>query len=179
MIGSFLIWMNDCKKPVFTVSTCNDVRQLPPELISRFDEIFFVNLPQFEERRDILSIHLSKMGCDPESLEIHRLAQQSENLSGREIEQALKEALYRAFHLKKALSAEIISGVLHRKTSLLKTMAEQLKYLMEWVGWDPEKKDGIRARYANRNWDTDPGDVKAAIDNLCNEIEQGDPDEPI
>jgi len=149
VIGSFLVWMQECTRPVFTIATANAIQYLPPELISRFDETFFVNLPQLIERQDIFKIHLGKLNRDPVKFDLNELSKQSENLSGREIEQVLKEAMYDAFHNGIDLNTNGILKVLSKKTNLLTCMAEQLQFLLQWVGFDKDKNDGIRARFAS------------------------------
>lgn len=171
VIGSFLIWLQECTKPVFTVATSNNIQYLPPELIQRFDETFFVNLPQFNERKDIFNIHLKKLNRNPDKFLPEQLAQHSEHFCGREIEQALKEAMYDAFNSGQELSTEIILAVLSKKTNLLTTMAEQLNYLLKWVGWDEEKQDGIRARFANPVEGETLVDVQSQIDKMLKDIE--------
>jgi hypothetical protein len=178
VIGSFLIWLQECTKPVFTVATSNNIQYLPPELIQRFDETFFVNLPQFNERKDIFSIHLKKLNRNPDKFLPEQLAQHSEHFCGREIEQALKEAMYDAFNSGQELSTEIILAVLSKKTNLLTTMAEQLNYLLKWVGWDDEKQDGIRARFANPVEGETLVDVQSQIDKMLKDIEGLNPNEP-
>lgn len=174
VIGSFLVWMQECEKPVFTVATSNNIQYLPPELISRFDESFFVNMPLFSERVEIFKIHLKKMGRKPEAFDIEALATGSKDLSGREIEQVLKEAMYDAFHSgSKDITTDIIKNALDRKTSIIRTMAEQLKYLIDWVGWDEDKQDGIRARYANPTGKNEVDRVNAEIENMLKDIEGG------
>ena len=169
-IGQFLIWMQECTAPVFTVATSNNIAYLPPELIGRFDECFFVNMPQVAERKDIFSIHFKKFGRDPSKFDLEKIAEKSQDLSGREIEQALKEALYDAFYKKIDLTTEVILEVLSKKTSLLTTMAEQLNYLIRWVGWDSQKKDGIRARFASPMDEMDRSRVMSEIDTLLKEV---------
>src|SRR5690606_25987708 len=68
IVGRFLTWLQEHEAPVFVVATANNVSHLPPELLrrGRFDEIFFVDLPNFHERQDILRIHLQKRGWNPE-----------------------------------------------------------------------------------------------------------------
>lgn len=171
VIGSFLIWMQDCTKPVFIIATANNIQYLPPELINRFDETFFVNLPQHGERKEIFNIHLKKLNRKPEDFDVTNLALMSKDLSGREIEQALREAMYNAFHTKQKLTTEIIIEVLGKKTNLITTMAEQLKYLLKWVGWDEEKKDGTRARFASIIDSFDMGKVCSEIDDILKEVE--------
>lgn len=171
VIGSFLIWMQECDKPIFTIATANNIQYLPPELINRFDETFFVNLPQFEERKDIFKIHINKLNRNPEKIDLSALSEKSKDLSGREIEQTLRESMYEAFHTNSDLNTQIILDVLNKKTNLLTTMAEQLKYLLEWVGWNEEKRDGIRARYASVPPSLDMSKVKSELDSIFKDIE--------
>jgi AAA+ superfamily predicted ATPase len=176
VIGTFLTWMQDCNKSVFTVATSNNIRYLPPEMIQRFDETFFVNLPQQQERIDILKIHLELLKRDPRKFNLEQLSEHSKDLSGREIEQVLREAMYDAYSQGKDLSTEIILNVLIHKTNLLTTMAEQLKYLLDWVGWDPEKKDGVRARFSHPNDEDNVSRIRDEIADLIKEVEKGNPD---
>jgi AAA+ superfamily predicted ATPase len=169
VIGSFLIWLQDCKKPVFTVATANAIQYLPPELISRFDETFFVNMPATYERQDIFKIHLKKLNRKVEEFDLKKLAEASQDLSGREIEQTLRESMYDAFYKGKEMNTDTILTVLSKKTSLLTTMAEQLKYLLEWVGWDEDKKDGIRARFASSF--EDRARVQDEIEKMLKDVE--------
>jgi len=171
VIMKFLIWMQECTKYVFIIATANNIQYLPPELINRFDETFFVNLPQYEERKDIFSIHINRLNRDISKFDFDILSKNSKDLSGREIEQTLREAMYDAYYNKKELTTEIILEVLNKKTNLLTTMAEQLKYLLEWVGWDDEKKDGIRARYASVPPSLNMEQVHSEINNILKNIE--------
>jgi AAA+ superfamily predicted ATPase len=175
VIGSFLVWLQECTKPVFVIATANAIQYLPPELISRFDETFFVNLPMDTERQDIFSIHITKLGRDPKIFDLPKLAEKSKDLSGREIEQALREAMYDAFISKKELSTDIILNVLTKKTNLLTTMAEQLKFLLKWVGFNEEKNDGIRARFASTPSMLDQTRVQKEIDSMLKEVENKKP----
>jgi SpoVK/Ycf46/Vps4 family AAA+-type ATPase len=178
IIGTFLTWLQDCSKPVFTVATSNNIAYLPPELIQRFDEKFFVNLPQMAEREDIFKIHLKKLSRDPKTFDIRKLAEASQDLSGREIEQVLKEGMYDAFSKRSKdknsdLTTGIILQVLSKKTNLLLTMNEQLKYLLKWVGYDKDKKDGIRARFAHPIEEDDIARIRDQIESLIKEVEKG------
>ena len=176
VIRSFLIWMQDSTAPVFVVATANNIQYLPPELINRFDETFFVNIPQSFERKDIFEIHIKRLNRNPSKIDCGKLAELSQDLSGREIEQVLRESMYDAFYSKKELSTEIITEVLGKKTNLITTMAEQLKALLKWVGWDDIKKDGIRARFASPSESLDLGRVHSEIDKLLGDIEGQDPE---
>lgn len=173
VIRSFLVWLQDCTKPVFTIATANNISALPPELISRFDETFFVNLPQKEERKEIFRIHIAKLKRDPAKFDLEALADRSTRLSGREIEQALRESMYDCFHAKVDLNTATILDVLAKKTTITTTMAEQLQKLMDWVGFDKEKGDGLRARYASTPDLLDIDRVKGEIDGILKDIEKG------
>jgi len=176
VVGNFLQWFQDCQYPIFTVGTSNGIQYLPPELISRFDEVFFVNLPQQMERRDIFSIHLKKIGRDPNKFGLTQLAENSENFTGREIAQIIKEALYDSFNENKKdkeITTEHILAVIKKKTSIIVTMTEQMSALYKWVAWDEQKKDGVRARYSSVPSDLDVSKIQAEIDSIIGDIEKG------
>lgn len=170
VLGVFLSWMQDCEKPVFIAGTCNDISYLPPELISRFDEVFFVNLPQERERYDIFSIQLKKVGRDPDKFEINKLAEASKDFTGREIEQVIKESLYDAFHENIEVTTKHILEVVSKKTNITSTFSERLRALYKWVGWNDQKKDGIRARFASVPDEMDVARIQTEIDKLIGEI---------
>src|SRR5207302_10170443 len=71
VFGSILTWMQEKKSPVFVVATANDISTLPPELLrkGRFDEIFFLDLPTLEERREIFAVHLRKRNRLPQDFD--------------------------------------------------------------------------------------------------------------
>jgi len=96
ILGTLLTWMNDRKSSVFMVATSNDVSDLPPELLrkGRFDELFFVDLPELPVRKAIFDIHLSKRQLDVEPLDLDKLAELTEGFSGAEIEQLVVSAIY-------------------------------------------------------------------------------------
>ena len=99
VFGTFLTWLSEKTAPVFVVATANDISQLPPELLrkGRLDEIFFVDLPDKEERAEIFGIHLNKRGRDASAFDLEALAEASRDFSGAEIEEAINSALYDAF----------------------------------------------------------------------------------
>jgi SpoVK/Ycf46/Vps4 family AAA+-type ATPase len=98
IIGSLLTWMAERNSRVFIVATSNDISRLPPELVrkGRLDEIFFVDLPDADVRREILRIHLQRRGLDAARFDLDRLAEASDGFSGAGIEQAVVSALYSA-----------------------------------------------------------------------------------
>jgi SpoVK/Ycf46/Vps4 family AAA+-type ATPase len=161
VIGSFLTWYEDCTAPVFIVATCNSIQYLPPELIGRFDDKFFVPLPSINDRAVIYDIHLRRYGRDPLALgiNIQQLATKSPCFTGREIMQVVKAGLIEMWHEIRTTGKEIqlnqdhLLKVLGSKVPMQKTMEEELNYLVQWVGWDKEKNDGIRANYASERED--------------------------
>ena len=98
VLGTFLTWMAEHQGNVFIVATANEIEALPPELVrkGRFDEIFFVDLPDPETREEILSIHLQQRQLDADTFAIDSLVQQCDGFSGAEIEQAVVSAMYTA-----------------------------------------------------------------------------------
>jgi SpoVK/Ycf46/Vps4 family AAA+-type ATPase len=135
VFGTFLTWLSEKTAPVFVVATANDISQLPPELMrkGRLDEIFFVDLPSDEERREIFRIHLAKRNREPEQFDLETLTARSENFSGAEIEQAIISALYDAFYAKHELTTEDIIRALLQTVPLAKTMDEQISRLRSWA----------------------------------------------
>jgi SpoVK/Ycf46/Vps4 family AAA+-type ATPase len=96
ILGSFLTWMQDRRGDVFVVATANDVQKLPPEFLrkGRFDEIFFVDLPDMETRGEVFRIHLGSRGQDPAGFDLAALARATDGFSGSEIEGVVVSALY-------------------------------------------------------------------------------------
>jgi SpoVK/Ycf46/Vps4 family AAA+-type ATPase len=140
VFGSFISWMQEKKAPVFVVATANDVSQLPPEMLrkGRFDELFFVDLPNQQEREAIWEIQIGKHGRDPKDFDIVQLARATEGLTGSEIENAFVEALYLAFDSggdagEKEPTDLDIAGVLNEFVPLSKLMAEQIAGLRNWA----------------------------------------------
>ena len=135
VFGTLTTWLQEKTKPVFVVATANDISALPPELLrkGRFDEIFFVDLPQEAERRAIFAIHLAKRGRQPANFDLGQLAQESGGFSGAEIEQALISALYEAFEHDREVTTADICQALHETVPLSVTMREEIDELREWA----------------------------------------------
>jgi hypothetical protein len=110
MLGSFLTWMQERTANVFITATANDLSSLPPELLrkGRFDEIFFVDLPDAAERQAIMTIHLQIRKQNPSSFDLGALAAATDGFSGAEMEQAVIASLYRALHGKTALTTALL-----------------------------------------------------------------------
>ena len=96
LFGSFLTWLQERTAPVFVVATANQLDALPPELLrkGRFDEVFFLDLPDPAARREIFAIHLRLRRQEPGSFDLGLLAAATEGFSGAEIEQLVVSALY-------------------------------------------------------------------------------------
>jgi AAA+ superfamily predicted ATPase len=135
IFGTFLSWMQDKKEGVFVVATCNDIERLPPELLrkGRFDEIFFVDLPSPEARREILSVHLRRRGRDPGAFDLSELAGRMEGFSGAEIEQSVLSALYSAFARGADLDGAGIAEEIARTVPLSATAREKIDALRAWA----------------------------------------------
>lgn len=135
VFGTFLTWLSEKQDPVFVVSTANDVSMLPPELLrkGRFDEIFFVDLPAFKERKEIFQVHLAKRKMDPAQFDLDVLANASVGYSGAEIEEAIISALFDAFYGKEEMSTEKLLGGVRQTVPLSKTMSEDVDSLRKWA----------------------------------------------
>lgn len=136
VFGTFLTWMQDKKAATFVVATSNDVTSLPPELLrkGRFDEIFFIDLPSVEERKQIFKIHLTKRKRNPENFDLDRLAEATPGFSGAEIEACVVDALYNAFDDdSKELTTDAIVAAAHHTVPLSMTMRERIEELREWA----------------------------------------------
>jgi SpoVK/Ycf46/Vps4 family AAA+-type ATPase len=135
IFGTFLSWLQDRKGDVFIVATANDVNALPPEFMrkGRFDEIFFVDLPDEETRRSIFSIHLQKRGKDPALFDLGELSASADGFSGSEIEQVIVSGLYSAFSEKKELTTGILQNEISATRPLSETMSEKILRLREWA----------------------------------------------
>ncbi len=134
ILGRILSWMQDRKAPVFVVATCNDISQLPPELMrkGRFDEIFFIDLPTAADRKAIFGVHI-KRKRDPSKFDLDALAAASEGFSGAEIEQAVVSGLYAAFSEGKELDTRHILHELQATRPLSVTRHEAISALREWA----------------------------------------------
>ncbi|MCL2142734.1 MAG: AAA family ATPase [Methanomassiliicoccaceae archaeon] len=136
VLGTFLTWMQEKKKPVFVVATANNIAQLPPELLrkGRVDEIFFVDLPDQMDRKEIIEIHLKKRKRKAFSnKDMEKLANISKGYTGAELEEAIKEAMYRAFDKGHDIGPSDVEGAIRDTTPLSKTMSEVIKQTREWA----------------------------------------------
>lgn len=135
VFATFLTWMQEKTAPVFLIATANDVSQLPPEMLrkGRFDEIFFVDLPDVNERTEIWTIHLDKRGRDAKKYDCKALAEASVGFSGAEIEQAVIGGLYKAFDAGRDLNQDDLLGQAHTLVPLSVMMKEDIDHLRAWA----------------------------------------------
>lgn len=135
LLATLLTWMQDRGSGVFLAATSNNITVLPPEMLrkGRFDEIFFVDLPDVQARADLFALHLKKRGRDAGAFDLARLATASDGFSGAEIEQAIVSGLYTAFSQKQQLSTEILLGEIKATQPLSVTRAEEVASIREWA----------------------------------------------
>ncbi len=135
ILGSFLSWMQDRRGEVFIVATANDIERLPPEFLrkGRFDEIFFVDLPDAATRSEIFRIHLKGRGQDPDAFDLEALARASDGFSGSEIEEVVVSGLYTAFSDDSTLSTRDLQMELASTVPLSVTMGERVDALRQWA----------------------------------------------
>ena len=136
VIGTFLTWMQEKTKPVFIVCTANNQEQIPTEFMraGRFDEIFFVDLPSEEERKEIFNILLTKKKRDPKKYNINMLAYRSKYYTGAEIEKAINMAMFSAFKdSAREFSTEDICESLTQFKTLYDMRQDKIKLMRDWA----------------------------------------------
>ena len=135
VLGFLLTWMAERKSKVFLVATANQVHELPPELLrkGRFDEIFFVDLPDADTRAEVLRLHLTRRGLDPAAFDLPALAAAAEGFSGAEIEQAIVAGLYAAHAAGAPLGDFLLRAELRQTRPLSVLMREQVDALRAWA----------------------------------------------
>jgi AAA+ superfamily predicted ATPase len=134
IFSSFLTWMQEKPPNVFVAATANRIEILPPEMIrkGRFDQLFFVDLPEAPARIDILSIHIRKQGGDPAEFDMDHLAKVMAGWTAAEIEQMVKAAKIDAFTAGREMNYDDLIHNIYRIVPLSKTMSEQLNALRIW-----------------------------------------------
>ncbi len=167
VFSTILTWMQEKEKPVFVVATANDISKLPPELLrkGRFDEIFFVDLPGKRSRREIWEIHLKKRlgkhrykkAINKGDMNVDRLVDLSKGFSGAEIEEAVNEALYMAYHEEKEYPLmKHLEEAIRNTYPLSKTMGEIIIKLRKWA------KDRTRLASSDKPEEIDSEEAKKA-----------------
>lgn len=165
IFGTFLTWMQEKTKAVFVVATANNISALPPELMrkGRFDEIFFVDLPTQNERREILKLHLGRRLQHPEVVgsfaiddtTLNKMAQATEGFVGAELEQVVISGLFEAFYEDRSVQLTDFERAVSLTVPLSVTQAEQIHQLREWAN--------VRAVAATQNEDRSAYAVPAQV----------------
>lgn len=136
MFGTLLTWMQERRSATFLVATANDISALPPELLrkGRFDEVFFVDLPNAAVRQTILSIHLSRRKRDPKRFQLDQLVAATAGFSGAEIEAGIESALRRAFaNERRELTEQDLIETFAASPPISVVMAEKVAELRAWA----------------------------------------------
>lgn len=135
VLGSFLTWMQEKRAPVFVAATANAIEMLPPEVLrkGRFDEIFYVGLPEAKAREEIYRIHLARQRIDSGALDITLLAGSTRGFSGAEIEQTVATALFESLTEKRPVIQQDLMAAISRTVPMSVTMAEQIKKIEAWA----------------------------------------------
>jgi SpoVK/Ycf46/Vps4 family AAA+-type ATPase len=141
VFGSLITWMQEKTSPVFIVATANNVQILPAELLrkGRFDEIFFLNLPNEAERQEIFKVHLQRLRPSRlREFNLSTLAKQTNNFSGAEIEQVIIDAMHQAFSTRinghrRDFNTEDILQAISQTVPLAAIARDQIEALKQWA----------------------------------------------
>ena len=135
LLATLLTWMQDRESGVFLAATSNNITVLPPEMMrkGRFDEIFFVDLPNAEVRAALFALHLKKRGREVATFDLPKLAAGSEGFSGAEVEQVIVAGLYTAFAQKQQLTTEVLLFEIHATQPLSVTRSEEVQSIRNWA----------------------------------------------
>jgi ATP-dependent 26S proteasome regulatory subunit len=135
LLATLLTWMQDRESGVFLAATSNNITVLPPEMMrkGRFDEIFFVDLPNAEVRAALFALHLKKRDREVATFDLPKLAAGSEGFSGAEIEQVIVAGLYTAFAQKQQLTTEVLLQEIHATQPLSVTRSEEVQSIRNWA----------------------------------------------
>jgi SpoVK/Ycf46/Vps4 family AAA+-type ATPase len=136
VLATFITWLSEKKSPVFVVATANNIYSLPPEILrkGRFDEIFFIGLPNEEEKKLIFKVHLNKVRPRSyQNYQLDLLSKQAKNFSGAEIEESIIEAMHLAFSENREFVTEDILKSIEQFVPLAYTNQEKIESLQEWA----------------------------------------------
>ncbi len=155
MIGQFLFWLQESLAKVFVVATANDVTKLPPELLrkGRFDELFFVDLPAEQERKDIINLYIKKnLLPEPSSETFEKLVALSDGFAGSDLEGAVRDvAIQAVIHGNETVNNELFEKCFKNIVPLSKTSPERIEAIRIWG-----RERAVPA--SGSAWDTTPND---------------------
>lgn len=152
VLATFTSWLSEKTHPVFVISTANNIDLLPLEIIrkGRFDEIFFLDLPKKDERKEIFQIHLQDFRPNSwKSFNYLKLAKYSESFSGAEIRQSIIEGMYQAFYEKREFQTEDICSALNELVPLAHLESDQMKKLQNWASSGRIRSASFKTIYLN------------------------------
>ena len=136
MVGQFLFWLQECKKPVFVVATANDVSMLPSELLcrGRFDELFFVDLPTAEERREILSLYFRRyLSLNFGGPFADKIVEMTDGFTGADLESTVRDLAYRVIaNSNFSLTEASIFTAFNNVVPLSQTSHERIEAIRDW-----------------------------------------------
>ncbi|UCB56230.1 MAG: AAA family ATPase [Thiotrichales bacterium] len=135
ILGALLTWLAENRANVFIVATANNIDELPPELIrkGRLDEIFFVDLPKQDIRKQVFAIHLAKREIPQSGINLDQLAIETEGYSGSEIEQAVVSAIYSSYGSDEAVTTQVLLQEIRSTRPLSVVMDAQIQQLRQWA----------------------------------------------
>ncbi len=135
IFSTFLTWMQEKQGLVFVAATANRIHLLPAEIIrkGRFDQVFFIDLPNENERKAIFNVHIKKVGGDASLFDVVFLAKATKGFVGSEIEAAVQAAAVEAFNQGRKLTEDDLSKMITNTVPLSKTMDEQIKAIKSWA----------------------------------------------
>lgn len=160
MFATFLSWLNDRTCPVFVVATSNNFTILPPELIrkGRVDELFWIDLPDSSERKDIWNVIIKRYGRKPKDFDIPNLVKKSDKFTGSEIEEVFKSAMFYAFDKGKEVDDDHVVSQLADITPQAITNASQLDKMRA------EAKGKLRVAKELTQYEKESRSIEASFD---------------
>ncbi len=132
VVGAFLTFMQEKTCPAFFVATANSVDRLAPEVLRRFNSIWFVDLPDKIERKEIFNIHLTKTGRKPSKFDVSALVRKTDKRTGAEIQSIIEDAMYQAFYQNREYTTRDIADAIVRSPLMIDTKEKDIDALRAW-----------------------------------------------
>jgi len=135
IFSAFLTWMQEKSSQIFVAATANRIDLLPAEIIrkGRFDQVFFVDLPNDKEREEIFKVHLKRSGADPSEFDLSFLSVATDGWNGAEIEHVVKAGMVEAFYRGSGMTQDDLYTIIRSTVPLSRTMSEQIKFIRGWA----------------------------------------------
>lgn len=142
-LGAVLTHFEESTQPVFRIATCNQIQNLPPEFMARFEKVFFVDLPSTAERQEIFAIHLQQVGRDPAAFDLTALATETERFVGREIRNLVQEALQTAFYEGVEVTTDHLLAEARKVTPIFSQKEDEINALRKWAERNAEPASAV------------------------------------